>query len=858
MLTSYYKQKAEREENGLPPLPLNLEEIQELVKIIESNKGGKELISLLENEVSPGVDETAYVKAGFLKDIALEKINISLITPERAISILGTMLGGYSVEALVEILKAEKFGDEVADALKNTILVYDSFNDIFEMRDKNDSALKIINSWSEAEWFTSKKDLPDEIPLKVYKVDGETNTDDFSPAKEAWSRPDIPLHAEAFLKFSDNIEKPLEALDEFKADGSKLVFVGDVVGTGSSRKSAVNSMLWHMGEDIPYVPAKKTGGFCLGGKIAPIFYNTLQDSGAFPLELDVSSLEHGQKIVIEPYNGLIKDESGKELIKFEIKNDVIFDEVKAGGRINLIIGRQLTDKTREKLNLPPSDVFRRYGSENEKNSGFTLAQKMVGKACGMPGVKAGEYCEPRMTTVGSQDTTGPMTRDELKELACLGFSSDLVMQSFCHTAAYPKPVDLDTHRTLPDFFINRGGVSLRPGDGIIHSWLNRMLLPDTVGTGGDSHTRFPIGISFPAGSGMVAFAATLGVMPLEMPESVLVKFSGELQPGITIRDLVHAIPYYALKNGLLTLDKKTKKNIFSGRCLEIEGLPNLKIEQAFELSDASAERSSSGCTVKLDDEPIIEYLKSNITLLRWMISEGYSDAKTLERRARAMEKWIENPVLMSADKDAEYAAVIDIPLEEINEPLLCCPNDPDDVKKLSEVAGDKVDEGFIGSCMTNIGHFRAAGKLLERHGKAKSKLWIVPPTRMDEHQLTAEGYYDIFKDSQAQVEIPGCSLCMGNQARAADGATMVSTSTRNFPNRMGDGCNVYLASSEVTAISSLLGKIPTREEYVEYMQELNTMSSEVFRYMNFNEIEDYLKKVRNLDIAHLDIEEIKS
>ena len=704
MLTSYYKQKAEREENGLPPLPLNLEEIQELVKIIESNKGGEELISLLENEVSPGVDETAYVKAGFLKDIALEKINISLITPERAISILGTMLGGYSVEALVEILKAEKFGDEVADALKNTILVYDSFNDIFEMRDKNDSALKIINSWSEAEWFTSKKDLPDEIPLKVYKVDGETNTDDFSPAKEAWSRPDIPLHAEAFLKFSDNIEKPLEALAEFKADGSKLVFVGDVVGTGSSRKSAVNSMLWHMGEDIPYVPAKKTGGFCLGGKIAPIFYNTLQDSGAFPLELDVSSLEHGQKIVIEPYNGLIKDESGKELIKFEIKNDVIFDEVKAGGRINLIIGRQLTDKTREKLNLPPSDVFRRYGSENEKNSGFTLAQKMVGKACGMPGVKAGEYCEPRMTTVGSQDTTGPMTRDELKELACLGFSSDLVMQSFCHTAAYPKPVDLDTHRTLPDFFINRGGVSLRPGDGIIHSWLNRMLLPDTVGTGGDSHTRFPIGISFPAGSGMVAFAATLGVMPLEMPESVLVKFSGELQPGITIRDLVHAIPYYALKNGLLTLDKKTKKNIFSGRCLEIEGLPNLKIEQAFELSDASAERSSSGCTVKLDEEPIIEYLKSNITLLRWMISEGYSDAKTLERRARAMEKWIENPVLMSADKDAEYAAVIDIPLEEIDEPLLCCPNDPDDVKKLSEVAGDKVDEGFIGSCMTTVSY----------------------------------------------------------------------------------------------------------------------------------------------------------
>jgi aconitate hydratase 2/2-methylisocitrate dehydratase len=614
-----------------------------------------------------------------------------------------------------------------------------------------------------------------------------------------------------------------------------------------------------MGDEIPYVPAKKTGGFCFGNAIAPIFYNTLQDSGAFPIELDVDALTHGRKIILKPYDGVICDAGTNEKItEFKLKSDVIFDEVRAGGRINLIIGRQLTDKTREKLGLEPSDVFQRYGENEENEKGFTLAQKMVGKACGMQGVRAGQYCEPRMTTVGSQDTTGPMTRDELKELACLGFSSDLVMQSFCHTAAYPKPVDEVTHRTLPDFFINRGGVSLRPGDGIIHSWLNRMLLPDTVGTGGDSHTRFPIGISFPAGSGMVAFAATLGVMPLEMPESVLVRFSGKLNPGITIRDLVHAIPYYAMKDGLLTLDKKNKENIFSGRCLEIEGLPDLKIEQAFELSDASAERSASGCTVKLNEGPIIEYLKSNVTLMRWMISDGYHDPKTLERRAREMEEWIKNPVLMEADKDAEYAAIIEIPLDEITEPLLCCPNDPDDVKTLSDVAGDEVHETFIGSCMTNIGHFRAAGKLLEKYGESNTRLWVVPPTRMDEYQLKQEGYYEIYEKSKARVEIPGCSLCMGNQARAADNTTMVSTSTRNFPNRMGDGCNVYLASSEVTAISSLLGRIPTLEEYKEYMTDLNTMSADVFRYMNFNEIEEYLNKVRDMDISHLDIEEIKS
>ena len=859
MLQKYYEERDKRKKEGLPPIPLKAQEVQEIANAFENGSEDSELLGLIENQVSPGVDEAAYVKAAFLKDLALEKTKTNLITPQKSIQLLGTMLGGYSVEALVEVLKKGKFAAEAAEALKNTILVYDSFNEIFELSKNNSHAKSILESWANAEWFENKPTLDKEIELTIYKVSGETNTDDFSPAKEAWSRPDIPLHAQAFLKFSENIEKPLEELNKLRSDGSQLVFVGDVVGTGSSRKSAVNSMLWHMGSDIPFVPAKRTGGFCFGNKIAPIFYNTLQDSGAFPLELDVDKLEHGEKIILRPYSGEVLDsKTGNILSTFNLKTDVIFDEIRAGGRINLIIGRQLTDKTREKLGLDPSDKFHRYGEDKQTNKGFTLAQKMVGRACGMEGVRAGQYCEPRMKTVGSQDTTGPMTRDELKELACLGFSSDLVMQSFCHTAAYPKPVDEVTHRTLPDFFINRGGVSLRPGDGIIHSWLNRMLIPDTVGTGGDSHTRFPIGISFPAGSGMVAFAATLGVMPLEMPESVLVRFSGELKPGITIRDLVHAIPYFAMKQDLLTLDKKTKKNIFSGRCLEIEGLPNLKIEQAFELSDASAERSASGCTVKLDKEPVIEYLKSNITLLRWMISDGYHDPKTLERRAREMENWINNPILMEADDDAEYAAVIDIPLDEITEPLLCCPNDPDDVKPLSEVAGNIVDETFIGSCMTNIGHFRAAGKLLDKYGKSKTRLWVVPPTRMDEHQLTEEGYYEIFNNSEARVEIPGCSLCMGNQARAADNSVMVSTSTRNFPNRMGDGTDVYLASSEVTAITSLLGRIPNLEEYKEYMADLNTMSEEVFRFMNFNEIENYLDKVRKMDIPHIDIEDVKS
>ena len=855
MLQNYQKHKQERQDQGLPPLPLDASQTQELVKIFENGVADEFCLDLLINQVPPGVDESAYVKAAFLKDIALENIEIELISPAKAIELLGTMLGGYSVEALVEILKANKFGPQVVNALKNTILVYDSFNDIFNLSSENKYAHEILNSWANAEWFTNKPELEEEIQLTVYKVNGETNTDDFSPAKEAWSRPDIPLHAQAFLKWSENIDDPLEKLSELKRDNQKLAFVGDVVGTGSSRKSAANSMLWHMGEDIPFVPAKKTGGFCFGNKIAPIFYNTLQDSGAFPIELDVDSLTHGKEIILKPYERKIYDAKTKEeLISFELKSDVIFDEVRAGGRINLIIGRQLTDKTREKLGLKPSEVFQRYGEESSKEKGFTLAQKMVGRACGLKGVRAGQYCEPRMTTVGSQDTTGPMTRDELKELACLGFSADLVMQSFCHTAAYPKPVDEITHRTLPDFFINRGGISLRPGDGIIHSWLNRMLLPDTVGTGGDSHTRFPIGISFPAGSGMVAFAATLGVMPLEMPESVLVRFSGKLNPGITIRDLVHAIPYFAMKEGLLTLDKKNKKNIFSGRCLEIEGLPDLKIEQAFELSDASAERSASGCTVKLDKEPIIEYLKSNVTLLRWMISDGYHDPKTLERRAKEMEDWIKNPDLLEADVDAEYAAIIDISLDEITEPLLCCPNDPDDVKTLSEVAGDTVHETFVGSCMTNIGHFRAAGKLLEKYGEANTRLWIVPPTRMDEHQLKQEGYYKIFENSKARVEIPGCSLCMGNQARAADGTTMVSTSTRNFPNRLGDGADVYLASAELAAISSILGKLPTNDEYQSFMSEINTMSADIFRYMNFNELKSYKDAADNAKLPAVTIE----
>jgi len=765
------------------------------------------------------------------------------------------MLGGYNIEPLIKCLKIDELGDEAAKALSNTLLIFDAFNEIFELSQSNKYAKKVIDSWAAGEWFTNKKDIAEQVKLTVYKVPGEINTDDLSPATDAWSRPDIPLHALAMFKMPrDGLDKPLETIEKLKEKGNPLVFVGDVVGTGSSRKSATNSVLWHMGDEIPCIPNKKEGGFCFGGKIAPIFFNTLEDSGAFPIEMDVTGMQMGQEIILEPFKGRVLDAQTKEVItKFELKTDVILDEVRANGRIPLIIGRQLTDKTRDVLNLGPTKIFRRPESEDDSNKGYTLAQKMVGKACGVQGVRPGTYCEPRMTTVGSQDTTGPMTRDELKELACLGFSADLVMQSFCHTAAYPKPVDIETQHSLPDFIMNRGGVSLRPGDGIIHSWMNRMLLPDTVGTGGDSHTRFPIGISFPAGSGLVAFAATLGVMPLDMPESVLVRFKGNMQPGITLRDLVNAIPYAAIQKGLLTVEKKGKKNIFSGKCLEIEGLPNMKVEQAFELSDASAERSASGCTVLLNEEPILEYLNSNIIMLRWMIASGYGDAKTLERRARAMEEWILNPKLLKPDKNAEYAEIIEIDLHEIKEPLLACPNDPDDIKPLSEVENTPIQEVFIGSCMTNIGHFRAASRLLKKYKQTKARLWVVPPTKMDEEQLIEEGEYQIFKDLGARTEMPGCSLCMGNQARVLANSTVISTSTRNFPNRMGDGADVFLASAELSAIASILGKIPTVEEYHSYMNDINPFAENIYRYLNFNEIDTYVLSANSAEIPAINI-----
>jgi len=756
---------------------------------------------------------------------------------------------------LIECLKIDELGDEAAEALGKTLLIFDAFNEIFELSKTNEYAKKVVDAWAEGKWFTEKAKLPEQIKLTVYKVPGEINTDDLSPATDAWSRPDIPLHALAMFKMPrEGLDRPLETIEELKEKGNPLVFVGDVVGTGSSRKSATNSVLWHMGDEIPYIPNKKEGGFCFGGKIAPIFFNTLEDSGAFPIELDVSKMEMGQEIILEPYNGKVLDASSNEVIStFELKTDVLLDEVRANGRIPLIIGRQLTDKTREALDLEPTDIFTRPDAADASDKGYTLAQKMVGKACGVEGIRPGTYCEPRMTTVGSQDTTGPMTRDELKELACLGFSADLVMQSFCHTAAYPKPVDIETQHNLPDFIMNRGGVSLRPGDGIIHSWLNRMLLPDGVGTGGDSHTRFPIGISFPAGSGLVAFAATLGVMPLDMPESVLVRFKGEMQPGITLRDLVNAIPYAAIQKGLLTVAKEGKKNIFSGRCLEIEGLPNMKVEQAFELSDASAERSASGCTVRLNKEPIIEYLQSNIVMLRWMIASGYGDAKTLERRAQAMEEWIKNPELLEPDENAEYAEIIEIDLNEITEPLLACPNDPDDIKPLSEVANTEIQEVFIGSCMTNIGHFRAAGTLLQKYNGTKARLWVVPPTKMDEKQLMEEGIYNVFGVSGARTELPGCSLCMGNQARVLANSTVVSTSTRNFPNRLGDGADVFLASAELSAIASVLGRLPSVEEYHKYMDDINPLADDIYRYLNFNEIDTYVESANSASIPAVNI-----
>ena len=856
MLENYKKHVKERAKENIPPLPLDAEQTSELVNLLKSEHDESEfLLFLLKERVPAGVDQSAYVKAAFLSDITSGQASSPYIDKKSAVKILGTMLGGYNIEPLIKCLQIDELGEEAANALSKTLLIFDSFNDIFELSKTNKHAKKVINAWAEGEWFTKKSDMPEQIKLTVYKVPGEINTDDLSPATDAWSRPDIPLHALAMFKMPrEGLEKPLETIESLKEKGNPLVFVGDVVGTGSSRKSATNSVLWHMGDEIPCIPNKKEGGFCFGGKIAPIFFNTLEDSGAFPIEMDVTKMEMGQEIVLEPFNGRVLDAETNELITtFELKTDVILDEVRANGRIPLIIGRQLTDKTREALDLDATDIFRRPDAKDSSEKGYTLAQKMVGKACGIDGVRPGTYCEPRMTTVGSQDTTGPMTRDELKELACLGFSADLVMQSFCHTAAYPKPVDIETQHSLPDFIMNRGGVSLRPGDGIIHSWMNRMLLPDTVGTGGDCHTRFPIGISFPAGSGLVAFAATLGVMPLDMPESVLVRFKGEMQPGITLRDLVNAIPYAAIQKGLLTVEKKGKKNIFSGKCLEIEGLPNMKVEQAFELSDASAERSASGCTVLLNEEPILEYLNSNIIMLRWMIASGYGDAKTLERRAQAMEEWILNPKLLKPDTDAEYAEIIEINLNEIKEPLLACPNDPDDIKPLSEVENTPIQEVFIGSCMTNIGHFRAASMLLKKYNQTKARLWVVPPTKMDEEQLIEEGEYQVFKDLGARTELPGCSLCMGNQARVLANSTVISTSTRNFPNRMGDGADVFLASAELSAISSILGKIPTVEEYHKYMNDINPFSENIYRYLNFNEIEAYVKSANSAEIPAVNI-----
>jgi len=864
VLEAYRKHVEERAAQGIVPQPLNAEQTAGLVDLLKNPPAGEEafLLDLLTNRVPPGVDEAAYVKAGFLAAVAKGEVTSPLLTKLRAVELLGTMQGGYNIVTLVELLDNDELAAAAAKELKHTLLMFDAFHDVADRAKKgNVHAKAVLQSWADGEWFTNRPAVAEKISLSVFKVPGETNTDDLSPAPDAWSRPDIPLHALAMLKMArDGIVPdeqgaigPLKMIEEVKSKGFPVAYVGDVVGTGSSRKSATNSVLWFFGDDIPYVPNKRAGGFCFGNKIAPIFYNTMEDAGALPIEFDVNEINTGDVIDLYVYEGKVcKHGSDQVITTFELKTQVLLDEVRAGGRIPLIIGRGLTDKARAELGMGPSDLFRKPDVPAASTKGFTLAQKMVGKACGVEGVRPGTYCEPKMTTVGSQDTTGPMTRDELKDLACLGFSADLVMQSFCHTAAYPKPIDVTTHHTLPDFIHNRGGVALRPGDGIIHSWLNRMLLPDTVGTGGDSHTRFPMGISFPAGSGLVAFAAATGVMPLDMPESVLVRFKGEMQPGITLRDLVHAIPYYAIQEGHLTVEKKGKKNIFSGRILEIEGLDHLTAEQAFELSDASAERSAAGCTINLSEESVAEYLKSNIVLLRWMIANGYQDPRTLERRAQAMEAWLADPKLMKADADAEYAAVIEIDLADIKEPVLCAPNDPDDARLLSQVAGQKIDEVFIGSCMTNIGHFRAAGKLLEKNkGALPTRLWLAPPTKMDQFQLTEEGYYGIYGKAGARMEMPGCSLCMGNQARVAAKSTVVSTSTRNFPNRLGDGADVFLASAELASVASILGRLPTVEEYMGYAAELNSMSADIYRYMNFNEIESYQKAAASIPVAQL-------
>ncbi len=856
MLKSYRDHVAERAALGIPPLPLSAKQTAEVIELLKAPPAGEEsfLVDLITHRVPAGVDDAAKVKASYLAAVAHGTETCALISRARATELLGTMLGGYNISPLVDLLDDAAVASQAADALKKTLLMFDQFHDVKEKADKgNVHAKAVLQSWADAEWFTSRPEVPKGIMLTVFKVAGEINTDDLSPAPDAFSRPDIPLHALAMHKNArpgltpeeDGKRGPVKFIESLKAKGNLVAYVGDVVGTGSSRKSATNSVLWFNGEDIPFVPNKRFGGVCLGSKIAPIFYNTMEDSGALPIELDVSQMNMGDVLELRPYDGkALKD--GKVIAEFKVKSEVLFDEVRAGARIPLIIGSGLTAKAREALGLPVSTLFRLPQNPADTKKGFTLAQKMVGRACGLPvvggnqqGVRPGTYCEPKMTSVGSQDTTGPMTRDELKDLACLGFSADLVMQSFCHTAAYPKPVDVKMHHELPEFISTRGGVPLRPGDGIIHSWLNRMLLPDTVGTGGDSHTRFPIGISFPAGSGLVAFGAATGVMPLDMPESVLVRFKGTMQPGVTLRDLVNAIPLYAIKAGLLTVAKQGKKNIFSGRILEIEGLPDLKVEQAFELSDASAERSAGGCTVHLNKEPIIEYINSNITMLKWMIATGYSDVRTINRRIKAMEAWLADPQLLKADADAEYAAVIEIDLADIHEPIVACPNDPDDVKTLSDVAGAAIDEVFIGSCMTNIGHFRAASKLLENKRDIPVKLWMAPPTKMDAKQLTEEGHYGVLGTAGARMEMPGCSLCMGNQAQVKEGATVFSTSTRNFPNRLGKNSNVYLGSAELAAICSKLGRIPTKAEYMADMGVLTAASGKIYQYLNFDQVKDY-------------------
>jgi len=856
MLQAYRQHVADRAALGIPPLPLSAQQTGELIELLKTPPAGEgaNLVYLFTHRVPAGVDDAAKVKASYLAAVAHGTENCSLVSRELATELLGTMLGGYNISPLIDLLDDATVGAVAAKGLKNTLLMFDQFHDVQEKAEKgNANAKAVLQSWADAEWFTSRPEVPQSITVSIFKVTGEINTDDLSPAPDAWSRPDIPMHALAMHKNprpgitpeDEGKRGPVKFIEDLRARGNLVAYAGDVVGTGSSRKSATNSVLWFTGEDIPFVPNKRFGGVCLGSKIAPIFYNTMEDSGALPIELDVSQMNMGDVVDLRPYEGkALKD--GKVIAEFKVKSEVLFDEVRAGGRIPLIIGRGLTAKAREALGLPPSTLFRLPQNPADTKKGYSLAQKMVGKACGLPivngeqvGVRPGTYCEPRMTSVGSQDTTGPMTRDELKDLACLGFSADMVMQSFCHTAAYPKPVDVKMHHELPDFISTRGGVSLRPGDGIIHSWLNRLLLPDTVGTGGDSHTRFPIGISFPAGSGLVAFAAATGVMPLDMPESVLVRFKGTMQPGVTLRDLVNAIPLYAIKAGLLTVAKQGKKNIFSGRILEIEGLPDLKAEQAFELSDASAERSAAGCTVHLNKEPIIEYINSNITLMKWMISEGYADARTLQRRIAAQEAWLADPQLLKGDADADYAAVIDIDLADIVEPIVACPNDPDDVKTLSDVAGAKIDEVFIGSCMTNIGHFRAASKLLEGKRDIPVKLWVAPPTKMDAKKLSDEGHYGVLGSAGARMEMPGCSLCMGNQAQVKEGATVFSTSTRNFPNRLGKNSNVYLGSAELAAICSKLGRIPTREEYLVDMGVLTAASDKIYQYMNFDQIKDF-------------------